>query len=166
MNPKALVVDDEKIFRDLLEAIVRNFGFDVTTAGDGSLAAKALKLEDFDLVITDLEMGNTNGFEVIQLAKSINSNSIILVATGCLDESCRRQAIALGASDYLLKPFSLADLENRLSIQFKDLQKRPNSHWRNKSQFKCQKVLHYVKQPVCRQEYLELIAEQKCDRII
>ena len=161
MNPKALVVDNEKIFRNLLEAIVRNLGFDVTTAGDGSLAEKALRSGDFDLVITDLEMGNTNGFKVIQLAKSINSSSIVLVATGCLDERCRSQALALGASDYLLKPFSLADLENRLVKQFTDLQKQPNNYWKDNSKLKCQKVLHYVKQPVCRQELREFKSEQK-----
>jgi len=111
MKLKALVVDDDEIILKLLEAVVRNFGFDVTTAGNGAIAAKALSSQGFDLVITDLEMGNTNGFEVIQLVKSINSNTIVLVASGCLDERCRHQAIALGASDYLLKPFSVEDLK-------------------------------------------------------
>ncbi|MFT5701786.1 MAG: DNA-binding response OmpR family regulator [Desulforhopalus sp.] len=115
MNPKALVVDDENIIQKLLEAIVLNFGFDVTTAGDGTLAAKALRSNDFDLVITDLEMGTTNGFDVIKLAKSINSNTIVLVATGCVDERSRRKAIALGASEFFLKPFSMKDLENQLN---------------------------------------------------
>ena len=127
MNPKALIVDDEKIIRNLLEAIVLNLGFEVTTANDASNAENALQLQGFDLVITDLEMGKTTGFEVIKVAKSINKNTIVIMATGCLDERSRHHALGLGASDYLLKPFSVTDLEKRINKQFAVLKRIPES---------------------------------------
>jgi DNA-binding response OmpR family regulator len=161
MNPKALIVDDEKIIRNLLEAIVVNLGFEVTTADNGNLAENALMSDDFDLVITDLEMGNTNGFQVIERAKSIDESTIVMVATGCLDERCRRQATVLGASDYLLKPFSVTDLEKRINKQFAHLKRSPKSSWKKKSQTRCQDVFQFVKQSVCRQDYLQLKTEQK-----
>jgi DNA-binding response OmpR family regulator len=150
MNPKALIVDDDKIIRNLLEAIVLNLGFDVTTASDGNDAKKALQSHGFDLVITDLEMGKTTGFQVIKVAKSINKSTIVMVATGCLDASSRHDALGLGASDYLLKPFSVTDLEKRINKQFAVLNGTLKSKLRKKSQAKCQDVLQFVKQSVCR----------------
>ena len=83
MNLKALIVDDEIIIQNLLEIKVVNLGSGVTTADKGNLAKNALMSDDFDLVITDMEMGNTKGFQVIERAKIINDNIVVMVVTGC-----------------------------------------------------------------------------------
>lgn len=60
-----------------------NFGFDVSTADNNNLAKNSLISDDFDLIITDREMVNTNGFQVIKRGKVINDNSVIMMVTGC-----------------------------------------------------------------------------------
>ncbi len=75
-----------------------------------------MNAEDFDLVITDLQMGPTSGFDVIRRTKDINPNTTVIMITGSCDSADKIEAFHHGADDYLLKPFSPTDL--LISIQF------------------------------------------------
>ena len=116
MAHKALVVDDDEMILEILEYILESKDYDITKATDGDQAIGKLNAEDFDLVITDLRMGPTSGFDVIRNAKDINSNTTVIMITGSSDAADKIEAFHHGADDYLLKPFSPSDL--LISIQF------------------------------------------------
>ncbi len=116
MVRKALVVDDDPMILCLLEYTLDLKGYDITRATDADQAIKVLDTEDFDLVITDLQMGRTSGFDVIRKTKALNSRTIIIMITGCCDSLNEAEAFRHGADDYLAKPFSLGDLLERLQL--------------------------------------------------
>lgn len=116
MALNALVADDDEMMHELLEYILKSNGYLITKVVDGDQAIRKLNAEDFDLVITDLRMGRTSGFDVIREAKIINSNTTVIMITGSCDSADKIEAFQKGADDYLLKPFSPTDL--LISIQF------------------------------------------------
>lgn len=113
---KALVVDDDKMILDILEYILESEGYDITRATDGDLAIKVLDHELFDLVVTDLQMGSTSGFDVIRKTKDINPNTIVVMISGSCDSLNEIEAFHQGADEYSVKPFSPKDLLAR--VQF------------------------------------------------
>ncbi len=115
MKHKALVADDEKIVRQLLELILKKAGFSVTLAEDGDQALKILTSDTFHLVITDLQMGKTSGLEVVRKAKA-RRGTIVIMITGCCDDQYKREAFQLGADDVLFKPFSTTELFGSISL--------------------------------------------------
>ena len=73
--------------------------------------------ENFDLVITDLQMGQTSGFGVVRKAKDISPKTIVMMITGCYEESSKSDAFHFGADDFLHKPFSISELIERIQLQ-------------------------------------------------
>lgn len=101
---RALIIDDEKFTLELFEYELKAQGFDVTTASSGSDGINRLKEKDFDVVLTDLNMPDISGIEMVKHSRSIRPFTEILVVTG--DDSSERavEAIREGAFDYILKP--------------------------------------------------------------
>lgn len=115
MTPaKVLVVDDDMIMRSMLETLLNNRGCAITTVSDGEKAIQLLDIATFDLVLTDLEMGETSGFEVIRKAKEVSPATLVFMMTSCHQLEYAIAAFRCGASDYLLKPFSSKCLFDRL----------------------------------------------------
>lgn len=102
--PKALIIDDEKFTLELFEFEFKAQGFDVTTASSGSQGIENLKKQDFDVVLTDLNMPDISGIEMVKNSKAIRPHTEIIVVTG--DDSSEKavEAIREGAFDYILKP--------------------------------------------------------------
>ena len=104
-----LVVDDSPTVVKFVTLALRNKGFDVVTARDGMNAIETLSglKEDVDLVITDLNMPNLDGYSLIetlrQNARHLNTPIIILSSEESDDD--RRRGISVGANSYLVKPF-------------------------------------------------------------
>ena len=100
-----LVVDDEKGQREILEMILSNAGYDVTTASSGEAALKFAHERRFDLALTDLKMTGMDGIELLQhlLAQDSSIIVILLTAHGSIDSA--KEALKRGAYDYLQKPF-------------------------------------------------------------
>ena len=88
-------------------------GYDIARATNGDEAIGALDTEELDLVITDLEMGKTSGFEVLRKAKDANFNTIAIMITGCCEEYKKEDAYRYGADDFFQKPFSVSELFKR-----------------------------------------------------
>jgi DNA-binding NtrC family response regulator len=99
------VVDDEKSQREILEMILSNAGYDVTTASSGEAALKFARERRFDLALTDLKMTGMDGIELLQhlLAQDSSIIVILLTAHGSIDSA--KEALKRGAYDYLQKPF-------------------------------------------------------------
>src|SRR5499426_4140281 len=100
-----LVVDDEKSQREILELILTDAGYDVTSAASGEAALKFAKERNFDLALTDLKMTGMDGIELLQHLLGLDSSIIVILLTahGTIDSA--KEALRRGAFDYLQKPF-------------------------------------------------------------
>ncbi len=100
-----LAVDDQRYFRELIEDLLTEDGYEVQTAASGEEALRVLGQQAFDVVITDLVMPVMSGSELVQRIKTQNPDQDIVVITGVVDVKSAVDAMKIGANDYLLKPF-------------------------------------------------------------
>jgi DNA-binding NtrC family response regulator len=123
MSGKILVVDDEEIIRESLSFILRKEGYDVDEAENGKVAQGMLLEGNYDIVVTDLEMPQMRGIELLEEIKKLNIHTsiIIITAFGSLDTAI--SALRAGASDYILKPIEFDELLIKIKRMFeiKDL---------------------------------------------
>lgn len=119
MNGKALkvlVVDDEDSLRSLLRYNLEKMGFSVAEAGDGERAVEAVREQMPDLMIVDWMMPGMSGPEVCRAlrSKGESKNLPIIMLTARGEESDRIRGLDMGADDYMVKPFSLTELQARV----------------------------------------------------
>lgn len=114
---KTLIVDDDRAIRYELKksnAFSEN-GFSIAAeASDGKEALDKVINEKFDIAIVDIKMPRVNGIQFIQELRSMGNKICIVIISGSSDFSYARQAIKLGAFDYLLKPIDEKDLNELL----------------------------------------------------
>lgn len=103
--PRVLVVDDSITTRSLERNILESQGYQVTLAVDGQLGWEALQREEFDLVVTDVEMPVMNGFELAERIKTSEKYRAIpvVIVTSLASDADRRRGIAVGADAYIVK---------------------------------------------------------------
>lgn len=104
-RPRILVVDDESSIRDLLTKTLALAEYDVDTASDGRSALERLRLYPYDLLIADLKMPGIDGLSVIREAKRLKTDLPVIIITGYSTETAAIEAVNLGVSGYLTKPF-------------------------------------------------------------
>jgi DNA-binding response OmpR family regulator len=104
-RPRILVVDDEASIRDLLAKTLALAEYDVDVAPDGRTALERMRQESYDLLIADLKMPGLDGLSVIREAKRYKSTLPVIIITGYSTESAAIEAVNLGVSGYLTKPF-------------------------------------------------------------
>ena len=109
-TPGALVVDDDPGMRELLSESLTQFGFTCTEAASGEEALDWLAWESFDLLVLDIRMADTNGFEVLQLARSEHLGTAMLMVSGLASPDAFARSKKLGADGFLMKPFTLSQL--------------------------------------------------------
>src|ERR1700716_2363862 len=102
---RVLVVDDEASIRDLLSKTLALAEYDVDTAPDGRSALERMRLYPYDLLIADLKMPGMDGLTVIREAKRYKADLPVIIITGFSTESSAIDALNLGVSGYLTKPF-------------------------------------------------------------
>ena len=115
-NHKVLVVDDNHHMRQILCEVLKDQGYTITTVKSGEDAIDLLHARHFDIVITDLNMGRLNGIDVLKKTKELSPHTRVIIATGNSDVTYAIEALRYNADDYLLKPFRMADLLERMSI--------------------------------------------------
>ena len=108
---RVLVVDDEPEMCQTCRKILARHGHEVWVAESGAAGLQALRERPIDLAVIDLRLPDMDGLEVLRQAKRINPDiiAIIITAHGTVDTAI--EAVREGAFDYLLKPFSMAELE-------------------------------------------------------
>lgn len=99
-----LVVDDEKLQREIYETILTSADYDVTTASSGEAALKFLDDRKFDLVLTDLKMTGISGLDLLHQVMSRDSSISVILITGHGTIESAKEALRSGAFDYLEKP--------------------------------------------------------------
>jgi len=107
---RILIAEDERIFRTMLSDFIEQFDYEVVSAEDGAVAWNLFNEMDIDLVITDINMPNMNGIELLKRIKGVNPKLPIIVITGVSLESAQTSARDYGANDLLIKPFKMKDL--------------------------------------------------------
>lgn len=109
---KILVVDDEKLLRNLLEEILLRMGKEVMVAKNGQEAISLLQTEKFDLVFTDMKMPKKSGMDVLEETKKKNPEALVIIVTafGTVEDAVN--ATKKGAFHYLIKPFSFDAIES------------------------------------------------------
>jgi diguanylate cyclase (GGDEF)-like protein len=111
MDKRVLVVDDDRLIREMTRDALVQEGFRVATAATGREALSRLGDEGpFDLVITDLSMREMDGLELLERVKRASPRTEVMVLTGYASLESALQAMRLGAADYLRKPVSAPEI--------------------------------------------------------
>jgi|SRR5690625_1500555 len=106
MNPKILIVDDERAIVTLLKYNLENANFSTDEAYDGEVALQKLEKNNYDLIILDVMLPKKDGIEVVKTLRQKKDNTPILMLTAINTEFDKVLALEIGADDYLTKPFS------------------------------------------------------------
>ena len=114
-----LVVDDEESIRISLKRMLEKEKFQVETAEDGSMALKKLANHPYDLVLTDIMIGDISGINVLKNIKEKYSNVLVLLMTGYASIETAIDALRLGATDYILKPCSKKEILSSINKSLK-----------------------------------------------
>ncbi|HET9305349.1 MAG TPA: sigma-54 dependent transcriptional regulator [Candidatus Sulfotelmatobacter sp.] len=109
--PAILIVEDEAKMRRLLELNLGEEGFATFSAGDAEAGLKLLRDNHIDLVVTDLKLPGMDGLEFLQTIKRQNAALPVVVMTAFGSVETAVEAMKAGAADYVLKPFSLAEMQ-------------------------------------------------------
>ncbi|PYX33255.1 MAG: two-component system response regulator [Acidobacteria bacterium] len=108
--PTILIIEDESKMRRLLELNLGEDGFKTVSAPDAETGLKLLASEQIDLVLTDLKLPGMSGLELLQRAKQQDPALPVVVMTAFGSVETAVDAMKAGATDYVLKPFSLAEM--------------------------------------------------------
>ena len=101
-----LVVDDEKIIRNLLQSILSEAGYDVVTAANGQEALDKIPQSVIKVVLLDVKMPDISGIQVLQQLTTNWPEICVVMVTAVVDAKTATEAMKLGANDYITKPFN------------------------------------------------------------
>ncbi len=109
---KILIVEDEEAIANLIRLNLARAGYQCEVASDGEMAADAIEQNSYDLILLDIMLPKMDGFEVLEYAKSVEIPVIFLTAMGETQQKVK--GLRLGAEDYIVKPFEIAELLARV----------------------------------------------------
>ncbi len=109
---KILVVDDEKDITEMLDTFFRNKGYDVFIANNGQEALRKVELQP-NIILLDVNMPDIDGFEICKRIRDYISCPIIFL-TARIEDTDKVKGFISGGDDYVVKPFSLVELEARV----------------------------------------------------
>ncbi len=104
---KILIIEDEEHLRENLGDLLTDEGYRVVTAEDGEEGIQCLVQEPFDLVITDIMMGNVSGFAVLEYVVTQRLDTLVIFITGFASTESVIAALRQGVYDYIDKPFDI-----------------------------------------------------------
>ena len=111
---RILVVDDEPDAVELLQEFLTAKGYDVIIACDGEEALRQVKDHRPHLILLDVRMPKLNGLEVLKRVREIDHEVGVIMVTAVNEEETGREALKMGAFDYITKPLDLQYLERSL----------------------------------------------------
>ncbi len=113
-KPSVLIVDDEQVICDLLCKGLSERDYQCAAALDGNEALTKLAAQDFDVVLLDIRLPGMSGIEVLRKLWLNHSNTVIIMITAVNDVDTAVEAMRLGASDYIVKPFTPDEINDRI----------------------------------------------------
>ena len=117
-GPKVLIVDDEERFRTTMHKLLSVRGLDSHVAANGKEALEELREHSYDVVILDVRMPEVSGMEVLPEIRKIDSFIEVIIMTGYASVATAREIMKLGAYDFLLKPYSIVELLDKIEGAF------------------------------------------------
>ena len=114
IGAKILLVDDEVEFTENMSRLLENRGYRVTAVNGGDDAIRALDREKFDVMVLDLKMPGMDGMTTLKEVKKLNLFTETLILTGHGTIETTREALKLGAYDYLTKPCEIDELVEKI----------------------------------------------------
>jgi DNA-binding response OmpR family regulator len=118
MGLKILLVDDEPDIIEVIQDRLEAYGFTVITAGTGLEALRKLSVEKFDGVFLDVKMPEMGGIEALEEIRKRDEKIPVIIITSSSSREAAIEALAKGASEYLLKPFEWAELKATIQKVF------------------------------------------------
>ncbi|BCG08119.1 MULTISPECIES: response regulator transcription factor [Buttiauxella] len=120
MKPKKLlIVEDDENIAELLQLHLREEGYEIVHAADGSQGLELLKQGGWDALILDLMLPGVDGLEICRYARTMTRYTPIVMISARSSETHRVLGLELGADDYLAKPFSMLELVARVKALFR-----------------------------------------------
>jgi DNA-binding response OmpR family regulator len=116
-----LIIDDEKIYQKMVANALNSYGFDLIFADNGKQGLEMAKINHPNGIITDVKMGDMDGFELTRLLRrEVEFAKIpIIILTAQIDLQDKLKSFESGADAYLTKPFVPAELVARLNVLIK-----------------------------------------------
>lgn len=111
---KILIVDDERPIRNLIRISLSNMGYFCDTAKDGSQALEKIDQGIYDLILLDVMLPQIDGFELMEYIQYLEIPVIFLTAKNAVSD--RVKGLRMGAEDYIVKPFEIAELVARVEV--------------------------------------------------
>jgi signal transduction histidine kinase len=112
---RILVVDDEESIREMVSKIVNHIGYEAGTAKNGKEALEVLRKEPFTILITDIKMPEMDGFELMKAVRTGFPDIHIICMTAHGASYTYTDVVALGAMDYITKPFTIDEMKAKLN---------------------------------------------------
>jgi DNA-binding response OmpR family regulator len=113
--PKLLIIDDDAHLRESLAEVLELDGFECHQAGAAVAGIETAKKIDPDVVIMDIQLPDSSGFQICQELRKRSKTTILIMMTGrFLSAEEKKQGFELGADEYMTKPFDLAELSVRI----------------------------------------------------
>ncbi|NPA74737.1 MAG: response regulator [Euryarchaeota archaeon] len=118
---KMLVVDDNQDITKLIKIYFTKRGYEVLIANKGEEAFKLMEQNpDIDVILLDVMLPDFSGIEILEQIRGIMKNAVIIMVTGVNDLETVVNAMKLGADDYVVKPFRLGEMEQKIeNLMFK-----------------------------------------------
>lgn len=115
-NPcEILIVDDEPIICDRLKAFIEKEGHRVETFVEPGKALERLGSKDFDILISDIRMGEIDGIQVMERAMEKTNRIKVIMITGYATMELARESMAKGAFDFIAKPFKSKEIRSTIA---------------------------------------------------
>jgi two-component system response regulator PilR (NtrC family) len=135
---RVLIVDDERSMQEFLEIFFRREGYDVTTASDVASATLCLENDDYDLLISDMQMPDGSGLDLLRVVRASCEDTVTIMITAFATTDSAIAAMKDGAYDYITKPFKVDEI--RLVVE-KALEKKllASENQRLRSELRVQK---------------------------
>ncbi len=112
--PRVLIVDDEPDAVEVLRAFLTAKGYEVLAASNGEDALRRVKEDRPHLILLDARMPKMNGLDVLRQVRQVDHEVGVIMVAGVNEEETGRQALKLGAFDYITKPLDFEYLERSL----------------------------------------------------
>jgi putative two-component system response regulator len=107
LEERILIVDDEKMIYSVIARRLANEGYACVMANNGREALGHFYKDNFSLIISDIRMPEMNGLELLRNVKAIRPNTMVIIMTAYPEMEMAVEAIRLGATDFIIKPFDL-----------------------------------------------------------
>ena len=122
LAPHILVVDDQDAVRDLCQTLARQLGFEASGVATGAAALSLLDQSPIDILLTDVSLPDMDGFDLLEQAKQRSPQLPVVLMTAHAAVGTAVQAMKLGASDYITKPFEAEEMSRLLAACARRLQ--------------------------------------------